>query len=71
MLQHGGRFPAPKGYTPDLQWQKLQTANFAELRQVLNLLKITLCCKKKKREREKKEEKKIKFAFSIRLKIAL
>lgn len=38
MLQHGGRFPAPKGFTPDLQWQKLQTANFAELRQVLNLL---------------------------------
>lgn len=34
MLQHGGRFPAPKGFTPDLQWQKLQTANFAELRQV-------------------------------------
>lgn len=43
--EHGGRFPAPKGFTPDLQWQKLQTANFAELRQNLQRQKILMAKK--------------------------
>ncbi|XP_062581760.1 gem-associated protein 2-like, partial [Saccostrea cucullata] len=43
--EYGGQFPAPKGYTPDLQWQKMQTANFAELRQKLQRQKVLMAKK--------------------------